>query len=72
MEIHVALAFGSVIAGTALLGIVGAFLALPVAATAQAFISSWLDQRAGPGVPADSEPAKPATDHPADSEPAGN
>lgn len=48
MEIHVALAFGSVIAGTALMGLVGAFLALPVAATAQAFISSWLDQRAGP------------------------
>ena len=47
MEIHVALAFGSVIAGTALLGIVGAFLALPVAATAQAFISSWLAQRNG-------------------------
>ena len=55
MEIHVALAFGSVIAGTALLGIVGAFLALPVAATAQAFITSWLDQRAGPGVPAEAE-----------------
>ena len=55
MEIHVALAFGAVIAGTALLGIVGAFLALPVAATAQAFISSWLDQRAGPGKPADTE-----------------
>ena len=46
MEIHVALAFGSVIAGTALLGIVGAFLALPVAATAQAFVSSWLDEHA--------------------------
>ena len=46
MEIHVALAFGSVIAGTALLGIVGAFLALPVAATAQAFVSSLLDRRA--------------------------
>ena len=57
MEIHVALAFGSVIAGTALLGIVGAFLALPVAATAQAFITSWLDQRAGPDGPADAEPA---------------
>ena len=57
MEIHVALAFGSVIAGTALLGIVGAFLALPVAATAQAFISSWLDQRARPDQPAESTPA---------------
>ncbi|MYJ36157.1 MAG: AI-2E family transporter [Acidimicrobiaceae bacterium] len=45
MEIHVALAFGSVIAGTALMGIVGALLALPVAATAQAFKTTWLDQR---------------------------
>ncbi len=61
MEIHVALAFGSVIAGTALLGIVGAFLALPVAATAQAFISSWLDQRAGPGEPADADEEPAAT-----------
>ena len=64
MEIHVALAFGSVIAGTALLGIVGAFLALPVAATAQAFITSWLDQRTGPDGSADAGPA--------DTEPAGN
>ncbi len=47
MEIHVALAFGSVIAGTALMGIAGALLALPVAATAQAFITTWLDQRTG-------------------------
>ena len=71
MEIHVALAFGSVIAGTALLGIVGAFLALPVAATAQAFISSWLDQRAGPGEPedaaaADEQPAETADEEPAE------
>ena len=51
MEIHVALAFGSVIAGTALLGIVGAFLALPVAATAQAFISSWMARRDEPEEP---------------------
>jgi len=57
MEIHVALAFGAVIAGTALLGIVGAFLALPVAATAQAFITSWLDQRAGPAEPAEPDDA---------------
>ena len=64
MEIHVALAFGAVIAGTALMGIVGAFLALPVAATAQAFISSWLDQRTGPDGSTDAEPA--------DTESAGN
>ena len=74
MEIHVALAFGSVIAGTALLGIVGAFLALPVAATAQAFISSWLDQHAGPNESTDAEPAdnEPASNDSADAEPVGN
>ncbi len=57
MEIHVALAFGSVIAGTALLGIVGAFLALPVAATAQAFISSWLDEHTERATAAEASPA---------------
>lgn len=41
MEIHVAVAFGSVLAGAALLGVVGALLALPFAATAQAFISGF-------------------------------
>ena len=55
MEIHVALAFGSVIAGTALLGIVGAFLALPVAATAQAFASSLRAGHAVTGDPVDAE-----------------
>ncbi|MFQ5556861.1 MAG: AI-2E family transporter [Acidimicrobiales bacterium] len=41
MEIHVATAFGAVIAGGALLGIVGALLALPFAATVQAFVSTY-------------------------------
>ncbi|MFT5201172.1 MAG: putative PurR-regulated permease PerM [Candidatus Aldehydirespiratoraceae bacterium] len=41
MEIHVAVAFGAVLAGAALLGVVGALLALPFAATAQAFISGY-------------------------------
>jgi len=41
MEIHVAVAFGSVLAGVALLGVVGALLALPFAATAQGFISGF-------------------------------
>jgi len=40
MEIHPAVAFGSVIAGNALLGVVGALLALPFAATLQAVISA--------------------------------
>ncbi len=44
MEIHVTVAFGSVIAGSLLLGAVGAVLALPAAATAQAFMSSYLER----------------------------
>lgn len=46
MEIHAAVAFGSVIAGAALLGVVGALLSLPFAATAQAFISSYAHRHA--------------------------
>ena len=45
MEIHVAVAFGSVLVGAALLGVVGALLALPFAATIQAVISSYLHHR---------------------------
>ena len=44
MEIHVAVAFGAVIAGGSLLGITGALLALPAAATFQAFISTYLQR----------------------------
>lgn len=40
MEIHAAVAFGSVIAGASLLGVVGAMLALPAAATLQAIVST--------------------------------
>lgn len=41
MKMHVALAFGAVLTGITLLGIVGAFLALPCAATIQAWLSGW-------------------------------
>ena len=41
MEVHPAVAFGAVIAGTAILGPVGALLALPVSATFQGFISTY-------------------------------
>jgi len=41
MEVHPAVAFGSVLAGTAILGPVGALLALPVSATLQGFISTY-------------------------------
>jgi predicted PurR-regulated permease PerM len=44
MEIHVVVAFGAVIAGAAILGPVGALLALPMAATLQAFVSTYLQR----------------------------
>lgn len=44
MAIHPAVAVGSVIAGVSLLGGIGAVLALPVAATIQAFISTVLER----------------------------
>lgn len=42
LEIHPAVAFGAVIAGASVLGAIGALLALPVAATGQAFLSTYL------------------------------
>ncbi len=44
MAIHPAVAFGSVLAGNALLGIVGALIALPAAAIIQAFVSTYLEE----------------------------
>ncbi len=44
MSLHVATAFGAVIAGAAVLGVVGALLALPAAATAQAFVSTYIQR----------------------------
>ncbi|MEY9876836.1 putative PurR-regulated permease PerM [Streptacidiphilus sp. MAP12-33] len=42
VEIHPAIAFGSVIVGAALLGAVGALIAIPVTATATAFAGSYI------------------------------
>jgi predicted PurR-regulated permease PerM len=42
MQLHPAVAFGSVIAGAALLGAVGAFLSIPVAASLQAFLTTYV------------------------------
>jgi predicted PurR-regulated permease PerM len=42
MQVHPAVAFGTVIAGTSLLGTVGAVLAIPAGATIQAFASSYV------------------------------
>ena len=44
MSLHPAVAFGSAIAGASILGIVGAFIALPVAATVQAFVSTYFER----------------------------
>jgi predicted PurR-regulated permease PerM len=42
VDIHPAVAFGSVIAGTALLGAVGALIAIPAVATLQAFLGTYV------------------------------
>ncbi len=42
MNIHPAVAFGSVLVGAALLGSAGALLAVPAAATVQAFVSTYI------------------------------
>ncbi|MYS19014.1 Predicted PurR-regulated permease PerM [Streptomyces sp. DvalAA-14] len=42
VEIHPAVAFGSVIAGTALLGVVGALIAIPATATLQGFFAAYV------------------------------
>jgi predicted PurR-regulated permease PerM len=42
MSLHPAVSFGSAIAGGTLLGVPGALMALPAAATVQAFVSTYL------------------------------
>ncbi|MFC8344249.1 AI-2E family transporter [Streptomyces sp. NPDC057280] len=42
VDVHPAVAFGSVIAGTALLGAVGALIAIPAVATLQAFLGAYV------------------------------
>lgn len=44
MSLHPAVAFGSAIAGGTLLGVPGALMALPAAATIQAFVSTYIDR----------------------------
>nr|WSX49450.1 AI-2E family transporter [Streptomyces sp. NBC_00974] len=49
VDIHPAVAFGSVIAGTALLGAVGALIAIPAVATLQAFLGAYVKRYAVAG-----------------------
>ena len=44
MSLHPAVAFGAAIVGGTLLGVAGAVMALPVAATVQAFVSTYLER----------------------------
>lgn len=61
MALHPAVAFGSAIAGALILGVVGALIALPVAATVQAFVSTYFER-----YHVDEEALEPS-DSPADS-----
>jgi len=58
MELHPAVAFGTVIVGAALLGPVGAVLALPAAAILQAFGSTLLERHDVPETPLTAEPQR--------------
>ncbi|WSP95792.1 AI-2E family transporter [Streptomyces sp. NBC_01233] len=58
VDIHPAVAFGSVIAGTALLGAVGALIAIPAVATLQAFLGAYV-KRYALTEEADSSTARP-------------
>ncbi|MFE0877465.1 AI-2E family transporter [Streptomyces smyrnaeus] len=55
VAVHPAVAFGSVVAGTSLMGVVGALVAIPAMATLQGFLSAYVkrydvpDVRVGPG-----------------------
>ncbi|MFD3511756.1 AI-2E family transporter [Streptomyces sp. NPDC058657] len=46
VDIHPAVAFGSVVAGTALMGAVGALIAIPAVATLQAFLGAYVKRYA--------------------------
>lgn len=46
VDIHPAVAFGSVVAGTALMGVVGALIAIPAVATLQAFLGAYVKRYA--------------------------
>nr|WP_239501965.1 AI-2E family transporter [Streptomyces qinglanensis] len=49
VDIHPAVAFGSVVAGTSLLGVVGALVAIPATATLQGFLSAYVKRYDVPG-----------------------
>jgi predicted PurR-regulated permease PerM len=61
VDVHPAVAFGSVVAGTALLGVVGALIAIPAVATVQAFLGTYVrryDVLDDPRVPVQDGPGR--------------
>lgn len=60
MELHPAVAFGSAFAGGSLLGVPGALMALPVAATIQAMIGAYLHRHEVVESPLTVDPKEPA------------
>lgn len=60
MSLHPAVSFGSAIAGGTLLGVPGALMALPTAATIQAFVSTYLQRHAVVESPLTEEHREPA------------
>ncbi|MFI9309419.1 AI-2E family transporter [Streptomyces triculaminicus] len=55
VDIHPAVAFGSVVAGAALLGAVGALIAIPATATLQAFLGTYVKRYEVTGAAADTD-----------------
>jgi predicted PurR-regulated permease PerM len=62
MALHPAVSFGAVIAGGTLLGAPGALMALPIAATVQAFVSTYLQRYTLVESPLTTSPAQQASD----------
>ncbi|MCJ7725327.1 MAG: AI-2E family transporter [Acidimicrobiia bacterium] len=68
MSLHPAVSFGSAIAGGTLMGIPGALMALPIAATIQAFVSTYIERHEVIRSPLteDADPPRPETGKPVD------
>ena len=60
MALHPAVAFGAAIAGGTLLGVPGTLMALPAAATIQAFVTTYVDRHQVVVSPLTEDPPKPA------------
>jgi predicted PurR-regulated permease PerM len=68
MELHPAVAFGAAFAGGSLLGVPGALMALPVAATVQAMVGAYLHRHEVVESPLTADPKAVPTAAPADKE----